>query len=58
MVEISNNDGIIFQTLAEPILHGHIAIQADWPDMNDILVLIAICFTGLTTFLLMYLFCK
>lgn len=58
MVEIAKNDGIVFQTLAEPILDGHIAIQSNWPDLNGILVLIAVCLGGLTLFFLIYLFFK
>ena len=35
------NDKTIFQSLAEPLLDGEIAIKPDWPDTNSILTLVA-----------------
>lgn len=58
MVEIAKNDDIVFQTLAEPILDGQIAIQSDWPDFNGILILVALSFAAATTILLFWLFFK
>lgn len=52
MVEIAKNDDIVFQTLAEPLLDGQLAIQSDWPDVNGILTLVALSFAVATTFVL------
>lgn len=56
MVEVTKNDDIVFQTLAEPMLDGQITIQSSWPDFNGVLILIAISFTSASTFLLLWVF--
>lgn len=58
MVEIAKNDDIVFQTLAEPILDGQLAIKADWPDFNGILTLVALSFAVATTVVLVWMFFK
>ena len=58
MIEIAKNDDIVFQTLAEPILSGHIGIQSDWPNLTDILSLVAITVSVTAIVLLILLFCQ
>ena len=41
MADKAKNDEIIFKSLSEPMLDGQIAINANWPDFNAILIFIS-----------------
>ena len=41
MADKAKNDEIIFKSLSEPMLDGQLAINADWPDLNAILIFIS-----------------
>jgi len=58
MVEVAKNDDIVFQTLAEPILDGQLAIETKWPDFNGILTLCLSVVTAATTCLSLWMFFK
>ena len=58
MVTKAKKDEVIFQTLAEPILNGDIPIQNTWPDTNGILTVLALCLSGITTLINVYMFYK
>lgn len=58
MVEIAKNDQVVFQTLAEPILDGHVTIPTTWPDTNGIIAISALTFASIFTFISIYMFFK
>ena len=41
MADSAKKNETIFQSLAEPLLDGEIAIQTDWPDLNAILIFVS-----------------
>ena len=40
MAQAAKNDSLIFQSLSEPLLHGSISLENDWPDFNAILIFV------------------
>lgn len=58
MADAAKRDAKIFQSLAEPLLDGEIAINSQWPDLNAILILITMTTTAASVVLLIWTFLK
>ncbi|WAR19936.1 Y068-like protein [Mya arenaria] len=58
MVEVAKNDDIVFQTLAEPILDGHVTLPTTWPDLNGILNIISLVYAVVVTLVLFWVYRK
>lgn len=54
----AKQDAVIFQSLTEPLLEGDIAINADWPDLNAILIIVTMSVMVLSSMLVIQLFFK
>ena len=58
IAESVKNDKTIFQSLAEPLLDGEIAITPDWPATNDILTLAAMTISTVSLALVVFMVFK
>lgn len=58
MAAAARNDSIIFKTLTEPLLYGQIKLQSDWPDLNAILIFVALGIASFTFLIVIYIFFK
>lgn len=48
MAKVTKKDGIIFQTLAEPLAEGLVDIKGNWPDLNGYLGIIGTAIVSVT----------
>lgn len=58
MAESAKADATIFQSLAESLLDGQVAIASRWPDLKAVLIFVTMSKTVLSTILLAYYFIK
>lgn len=54
MADNAKKDEVIFQSLTDPLLNGNIAIDAQWPDLNALLILITMTTTILSSLLMIW----
>ena len=58
MADVAKSDGIIFQSLAEPMLEGVLNFKSSWPDTSGILVVVELAISCISIILCIVLFVK
>ncbi|XP_063412759.1 uncharacterized protein LOC134695439 isoform X1 [Mytilus trossulus] len=58
MSAAARNDSLIFKSLTEPLLYGQIKLQSEWPDLNAILIFVAIGIASVTFLFFIFMFLK
>ncbi|CAG2210083.1 unnamed protein product [Mytilus edulis] len=58
MSAAARNDSLIFKSLTEPLLYGQIELQSEWPDLNAILIFVAIGIASVTFLFFIFMFLK
>ncbi|CAC5368920.1 unnamed protein product [Mytilus coruscus] len=58
MSAAARNDSLIFKSLTEPLLYGQNKLQSEWPDLNAILIFVALGIASVTFLFFIFMFLK
>ena len=58
IVQKAKKDETIFQTLAEPMLDGQITLPQNWPNVNDILMIVAVALSSFAILMILLMYFK